>query len=157
VTAHLHELGVKASGIDLSPEMIALARRAHPHLRFDVGSMTDLNLPDGELGGILAWYSLIHVPPEQHPGIFAAFHRALAPRGHLLLAFHVGDDERQHRDEVGGHAVSFTSYHLHADRVAGQLSDAGFVMHARLLREPNSARQEKAPQGYLLARKPGSP
>ncbi|MGW4848298.1 class I SAM-dependent methyltransferase [Nocardia brasiliensis] len=45
VTAHLHELGVDAFGIDLSPAMIDVARRDHPGLRFEVGSMTELNLP----------------------------------------------------------------------------------------------------------------
>ncbi|WP_435827740.1 class I SAM-dependent methyltransferase [Nonomuraea dietziae] len=34
VTAHLVELGVSSFGIDLSPAMIELARRAYPDLRF---------------------------------------------------------------------------------------------------------------------------
>src|SRR5918994_6367086 len=46
VTRHLNDLGVDAFGIDLSPEMIAIARRDHPDLRFEVGTMTDLDLPD---------------------------------------------------------------------------------------------------------------
>ncbi len=37
VTAHLHELGIDAFGIDLSPGMIDVARRDHPGLRFEVG------------------------------------------------------------------------------------------------------------------------
>ena len=38
VTGHLHDLGVDAFGIDLSPEMIAIARRDYPDLRFAVGT-----------------------------------------------------------------------------------------------------------------------
>ena len=60
VTAHLHALGLTAFGVDLSPEMIALARQAHPGLRFETGSMTTLDLADGTLGGVLARYSIIH-------------------------------------------------------------------------------------------------
>jgi SAM-dependent methyltransferase len=67
VTAYLANLGVPAFGIDLSPKMIELGRRAHPHLSFTVGSMTALPLPDDELGGILAFYSTHHTPPEQLP------------------------------------------------------------------------------------------
>jgi hypothetical protein len=37
--------------------MVDLARRAHPHLRFEVGSLGALGLPDGALAGALAWYS----------------------------------------------------------------------------------------------------
>lgn len=43
VTRYLVDLGVDAFGIDLSPEMVALARRDHPGLRFEVGTMTDLD------------------------------------------------------------------------------------------------------------------
>src|ERR1700759_4895438 len=42
ITAHLRSLGVDAFGIDLSPAMIDVARRDHPGVRFEVGSMTDL-------------------------------------------------------------------------------------------------------------------
>lgn len=65
--AHLHALGVDASGIDLSPRMVDLARAAHPDLRFSVGSMTDLALPDASVRGLLAYHSTIHVPDERTP------------------------------------------------------------------------------------------
>src|SRR5438105_2336872 len=81
---HLRDLGARVSGIDLSPEMIAIDRRTYPDLRFDVGSMTDLELPEAGLGGIVAWYSLFYVPPERQPDVLATFHRALAPGGVLL-------------------------------------------------------------------------
>ena len=55
VTAHLKGLGLTAFGIDLSPQMVAVARQAHPGLQFEVGSMLDLDLPDATLGGLLAY------------------------------------------------------------------------------------------------------
>jgi SAM-dependent methyltransferase len=152
VTAHLHSLGLSAFGVDLSPAMVAVARRAHPGLRFDEGSMTALDLADGVLGGIVAWYSIIHTPPERLPVAFAEFHRVLGPGGHLLLAFQVGD-ERVHLEQAYGHAVSLDAYRLSPDRVAELLSQAGLVVHARLLREPEG--REKVQQAYLLAGKPG--
>jgi SAM-dependent methyltransferase len=151
VTAHLHSLGLTAFGVDLSPEMVAVARRAHPDLRFDEGSLTALDLTDGALGGILAWYSIIHTPPELLPVVFAEFYRVLAPGGHLLLAFQVGD-ERRHLEQAYGHRVSFDAYRLPPDRIAELLGEAGFDMVARLLREPDE--REKVQQAYLLARKP---
>ncbi|MFF3967935.1 class I SAM-dependent methyltransferase [Streptomyces griseorubiginosus] len=113
VTAHLADLGVSALGIDLSPKMIELARQAHPNLSFQVGSMTALPLPDNELGGILAFYSTHHTPPEVLPDVFAEFQRTLAPGGHLMIAGHVGDDIRLHPTQAyGGHPVSYTSHLL---------------------------------------------
>jgi SAM-dependent methyltransferase len=41
VTGYLHDAGVDVFGIDLSPEMIAIARRDYSDLRFQVGTMTD--------------------------------------------------------------------------------------------------------------------
>jgi len=86
--------------------------------------MTALDLPDGALGGIVALYSIIHIPPERLPGVFAEFGRVLAPGGHLLLAFQVGD-ERRHLAEWFGHAVSLDGYRWPPDRVAEMLSQAG--------------------------------
>jgi SAM-dependent methyltransferase len=86
VTAYLHERGLDAFGVDLSPGMVAVARESHPHLRFEVGSLDHLDLEDGSLAGAVVWYSLIHTPPEHQPRAFAELRRVLAPGGHLLLA-----------------------------------------------------------------------
>lgn len=152
VTAHLHALGLDVFGVDLSPGMVEVARRAHPGLRFDVGSMTELDLPDGTLGGIVARYSLIHIPPERQPAVLAEFHRVLAPGGHLLLAFQTGD-ERLHRTEAFGQPISLDAYRLPPDRTATLVERAGLVVHARLVREPNRP-AEKVPQACLMARRP---
>ncbi|NBE82067.1 methyltransferase domain-containing protein [Micromonospora sp. NEAU-HG-1] len=152
ITAHLRDLGLDVAGLDLSPGMVAVARDAWPGLRFAVGSMTDLPLPDGSLAGLVAWYSIIHLPPELLPGVFAEFHRVLAPGGELLLAFKAGD-ERIRLEQAYGHTVSYDVQWLPPDRIAAQLAGAGFVVHARLLREPEG--YERSPQAYLLARRPG--
>lgn len=152
VTEHLHGLGLDAFGIDLSPGMVAAARRAYPGLRFEQGSMTGLDLPDGGLGGIVAFYSIIHLPPDLLPAAFAEFHRVLAPGGRLLLAFQAGD-ERRHVTEWLGHPVSVEAYLRPPDRVAELLERAGLAVHARLLREPEEV--EASPRAYLLARRPG--
>lgn len=154
VTAHLNGLGLPVFGVDLSPQMVAVARRAHPGLRFEVGSMLALDLPDGTLGGILAWYSIIHIPQERLPEVFAEFHRVLAPGGHVQLAFQVGDEPLR-LTEALGHTISLDFHRRQPDRVAGLLSQAGLVMRAQLLREPDDGDfAERTPQAFLLARKP---
>ncbi|NJC73536.1 methyltransferase domain-containing protein [Planosporangium thailandense] len=154
VTAHLHALGLTAFGIDLSPQMVAQARRAHPHLRFDVGSMTALDVPDASLSGIVSMYSIIHTPPESLPTVFAEFHRVLAPGGQVLLVFQVRDEPGQRTDWYG-HPVSLDTYRQVPDEVADLLSATGLVVHAKLRREP-AGDAEKIPRAYLLARKPAA-
>ncbi|SMC77898.1 Methyltransferase domain-containing protein [Lentzea albidocapillata] len=148
LTAHLHSLGLDAFGLDLSPAMIALAREAHPELRFDQGSMTALDLADGVLGGILAFYSVIHMPPDELPAVFAEFFRVLAPGGHLLLGFYAGDDpEPQEFD----HKVTL-AYRWSPSSLADLLAKAGFAEVGRLVREPVEG--ERFLQAQLLVRKP---
>lgn len=151
VTAHLRGLGLDVAGLDLSPGMVAVARESWPGLRFAVASMTDLPLPDGGLAGLVAWYSIIHLPPEALPAVFAEFHRVLAPGGELLLAFKAGD-KRIRLEQAYGHTVSYDVHWLPPDRIAAQLAAAGFAVHARLVREPED--YERGPQAYLLARRP---
>ncbi|WP_019809103.1 class I SAM-dependent DNA methyltransferase [Saccharomonospora halophila] len=155
ITAHLHGLGLAVFGIDLSPRMVARARQDHPHLRFAEGSMLGLDLDDSSLGGLVAWYSIIHVPDERLPDVFAEFHRVLAPGGYTQLAFAVGD-EVVPRDELGGHPVSLDFHPRRPDRVADLLRAAGLHPRARLVREPDTDGDypEWAPQAFLLVRKP---
>ncbi|PXY31636.1 class I SAM-dependent DNA methyltransferase [Prauserella muralis] len=148
ITAHLHELGLAAFGVDLSPAMVAIARREYPGLRFDEGSMTALDIADGTLTGLVAWYSLIHSPPGGLPSVFAEFRRVLAPGGQLLVAFQVGDAPLR-VEQPFGHAVSLDFQRLRPERVADALEAAGFSVRARLVREPEES--EKVPQAYLLA------
>jgi SAM-dependent methyltransferase len=151
VTVHLEGLGLDAFGVDLSPEMVAVARRSHPHLRFDVGSMTGLDIKDDSLAGALVWYSTVHTPLEELPVMFGEFHRTLAPGGHLLIAFKVGD-ERVHLEHAYGHDLDLDVYRCPPERVAELLRRAGLVEVARLVREADA--RENTPQAFILARKP---
>ena len=151
VTILLSRLGLDAFGIDVSPGMLALARRTYPELRFEEGSMLALELPDASLGGLLAYYSIIHIPWEQRSQLFTEFHRVLAPGGVLMLVFQIGDDQG-HRTEFSGTPISLTFYRQQPDEVAGLLREAGFEPWTTAVRE--RADWEKTTQGYLIARKP---
>jgi SAM-dependent methyltransferase len=149
VTAYLHKLGVNAFGIDLSPGMIDVARRDHPGLRFEVGSMTDLDLPAAAVAGLLAWQSLIHIPDDEVPTVFGHFHRALRPGGPLQLLFHVGDESRLKTQGYGGHPMKVHVHRRQPDQVATWLRDAGFEVEAQMLLDPD----EEASQAFLFARR----
>jgi SAM-dependent methyltransferase len=90
VTRYLADQGVDAAGVDLSPKVIEVARRYQPGLSFEVADMRELPAADSSLAGIIAFYSVIHLPAGQVPTALAEFRRALAPGGLLLIAMHGG-------------------------------------------------------------------
>lgn len=152
-TAMLDSCDVEVSGIDLSPNMITQARRLNPGLKFSVGSMTSLNVADASVGGVCAWYSIIHVPDDHLAGVFDEFYRVLVPGGLMLLAFQVGDEPRILTD-VFGHDVHLTFIRRQPRWVEDQLSRAGFGVYAELVRQPDDGDGfESTPQAYLIARK----
>jgi ubiquinone/menaquinone biosynthesis C-methylase UbiE len=128
ITAHLRQLGVDAFGIDLSPGMIEVARRDHPGLRFELGSMTDLGLGDGSMAGLVAWYSLIHIPDTEIDTVFQHFHRVLQPGGPLLLSFHVGDESKVKTEGYGGHPMKVHVHRRRHSQMIGWLNEAGFTV-----------------------------
>ena len=151
ITIVLHRLGLDAFGIDLSPAMVELARRTHPQLRFEVGSMLALDLPDASLGGLLAYYSIIHVPRRRRAEVLAEFHRVLAPGGHLMLASQVGDDTR-HLDEAFDKRVDLDFRRQQPHEVAELVRGAGFELWTTAVKQAEGT--EKTPQAITIARKP---
>ncbi|WP_155059832.1 class I SAM-dependent methyltransferase [Streptomyces blattellae] len=151
VTAHLASLGLSVFGLDLSESMLTIARRENPELRFERGSMLDLDLPDGSLAGAVSWYSSIHTPVDELPSLFTEFRRVLAPGGHLLIAFQIGDRPRRH-DRPFGHEVVLDFQRRQPDQISELLQTAGLAPVMRMVREP--AWNETTQQASLIARKP---
>ena len=149
ITAHLRRLGVDAFGIDLSPGMIEAARREHPGVRFDLGSMTDLALAGASMAGLVAWYSLIHVPDEEISRVFAHFRRVLRPGGPLLLSFHVGDESQLKTQGYGGHPMKLFVHRRRPGQMIAWLTEAGFAVET--CRTLTSAESKLG--GIILARR----
>ncbi|WP_208760930.1 class I SAM-dependent methyltransferase [Micromonospora orduensis] len=128
LTDHLCSLGVDATGLDMVPEFIDHARATHPGGRYQLGTIDTLDVADSSLSGLLAWYSLIHLPPPDLDGVLARLRRAVAPGGTLVIGFFDAD-------EVGAfdHKV-VTAYRWPVDEFSARLARAGFTEVERLQR-----------------------
>jgi len=142
-TQHVHELGVDIAGVDLVPEFVEGARGRFPDVPFELGDLEALPAADASLGGILAWYSVIHTPPADVPGILGEFARCIRPGGSLLIGFFDGE-----RVEPFDHAV-VTAYYWPVVEMAGLLVEAGFdVVETHTRTDPGHR-----PYGAILARR----
>jgi SAM-dependent methyltransferase len=118
-SAFLHARGVQVEGVDATPAFVAHATRTYPEIPFRLGDLRDLRLPAGSLGGVLAWFSLIHLDPEEVPGVVRTFAAALRPGGTVLLGFFAGQELRPF-----GHRV-VTAWTWPLDRMVGAVERAG--------------------------------
>lgn len=128
LTGYLTDLGLNATGIDLVPAFIETARANWPEVEFNVGSMCPLDLPGASLGGILAWYSLIHCEPGTVGDILHTFRTALSDNGTLVIGFFEGEDVESFEHKVT------TAYRWPVEEMSETLSAAGFVEVDRLRR-----------------------
>jgi ubiquinone/menaquinone biosynthesis C-methylase UbiE len=142
-TDFLRREGIDIEGVDPTAAFIADAARRYPRARYRVGRAERLGVRDESLGGVLAWFSLIHMPPETIDEPLAEFARCIAPGGGLLIGFFDGS-----AGEPFDHAVT-TAYTWSAEALAERLEHAGFtVTEARTRVDPGVR-----PQGVIVARR----
>lgn len=151
ISAFLYERQIDVSGTDLSGEMVAAARSAHPSLRFGRGALEHLPVGDATLAGAVYWYSIIHSPLDALAEVWTEASRALAFDAYVLVAFQAGNNELHLRDDAYGTGQTLTSYRHSVDDVADSLSAAGFEIMSRLVREPQ-LEHEVNQQAILTAR-----
>lgn len=131
-------------GVDATPRFVASARQRFPDVPFAVGDLTALPVATASVGGVLAWYSVIHTPPAGVPAVLAEVARVLVPGGSLLLGFFDGD-----AGVPFDHTV-VTAHHWSADALGVLLADHGFVVERAASRQDPDARRR---HGELVARR----
>lgn len=150
----LTDRGCSVAGVDLSPGMLAMARRDHPDLHVREASITDLPFEDASFDGAMFWYSLIHLPDEAAAVALGEAARVLRPGGYVLVASQKGEGTY----DVGaglrerGHDVALTRWHRGPRELLTLMSRAGLERTARLVREPLG--RERHGQVFVLARRP---
>ena len=152
MSRYLAERGCLVEGVDLSPGMVAMARRDHPDLQFGVGSLTDLPYADDQFAGVMLWYSIIHTPPAGQARIFAEAARVLRPASHVLVGFQSGEGTRDVSAAYRqfGHEIQLERHLYTADQVTSRIEAVGLREVCRLVRRAQG--NERDDQAFLLAR-----
>jgi SAM-dependent methyltransferase len=153
VARYLKEQGVNVVGYDLSPKMVEAARRLNPGITFHQADMTAPDHADGSWAGLVAFYSLIHIPRPEIADTLRQFRRVLQPVGLLLLAFHIGD-ETLHLDDWWEQKVNVDFFFFQPGEMARDLAAAGFEIEEIIEREPYPEVEHQSRRAYIFARRP---
>ncbi|MGG5258851.1 class I SAM-dependent methyltransferase [Phycicoccus avicenniae] len=150
----LTDRGCSVVGVDLSPGMLAMARRDHPDLDVREASITDLPFEDASFDGVMFWYSLIHLPDADAAVALGEAARVLRPGGYVLVASQKGEGTHDvgARLRERGYEVDLLRWHRGPRELLTLLRGAGLERVARLVREPLG--REREGQVFVLARRP---
>lgn len=116
----LHVRGSTVRGVDAVPQFVESARSRFPAVTFEVGDLLDLPFEDSTFGGVLAWYSLIHLESARCARALEEFARVTTDDGHVLIGAFLGPN-----GEPFDHAVTQAFYRGEEELVA-QVEAAGF-------------------------------
>jgi len=156
VARYLRDAGATVFGLDLSPQMLEQARKLNPDISFREGNMLALDLPDGSLAGIAAFYAIVNIPHEALPIVFQEMARVLQPDGLLLLAFHVGD-QTIHENELWGQPIAMDFFFFQTSAMQLELEKAGLAIEEIIEREPYAPEVEhQSRRTYIFARRPSA-
>jgi len=93
-TQYLQQKGFEVEGIDLSEEMIKIAKEKVPGVTFRLMDMRKLEYPDNSFGGLLVAYSLIHIPSEEIPSTLLGFKKVLKTGGYMMIIAQGGEPDK---------------------------------------------------------------
>jgi SAM-dependent methyltransferase len=133
VGAFVRKWGRRVVGVDLSVEMARLANsRLDGALAAD---MRRLPFESGQLGGLIVFYAVIHLPRIELGAALTEFWRVLRPGGRLVLSAHEGQGEIA-QDEFLGQPVPFVATLFEMAELVGATTEAGFEARAAQRRAP---------------------
>ena len=111
-----------------------------------------LDIADGTLAGIAAFYAIVNISRQFLPLVFREFQRVLRPDGILLLAFHMGDEVIR-EEELWGQRISMDFLFFQPSEITRDLEAAGLTIEEIIEREPYPEVEYPSRRAYIFARK----
>ncbi|MEM9217612.1 MAG: class I SAM-dependent methyltransferase [Cyanobacteria bacterium P01_F01_bin.150] len=100
--------GFTPEGVDISDEMIKLAQKRHPSIKFHQKDICEWELPQS-YDFITAWDSIWHIPLHQQKRVLSKLISSLNPNGVFIFSCGGTDAQGEHRDDFMGPEVYYSS------------------------------------------------
>jgi trans-aconitate methyltransferase len=105
----------RVTGVDMSETQLEAARRNVPEASFVCADLTQVEFPPESFEGVTAFYSISHVPRDEHGALFERIARWLVPGGLFLATLGSGDSPDWMGDWLG-QSMFFSSHDADTNR-----------------------------------------
>lgn len=151
VAKRLADQGYAVTGVDISEIQIERARALVAGATFICQDMTTLAFDGGCFSAITAFYSIIHIPVENHRQLLTNIFNWLQAGGFFLATLGASAWSGWEKDWLGVKGAGMYWSHADRDTYFEWLTDIGFeVIEDRFIPEGDSGHQ------LFIARKPSS-
>jgi SAM-dependent methyltransferase len=138
-------------GVDISQEMVKVAKMTNPHLNFEQADMLNLKYKDNSFGSAIAFYSIVHFNYDQVQTALKEIIRVLKENGELLFAFHIGDNI-VHLDNFLEQKVEIDFYFFEVSKIKEILIETGFEIVDIIERKPYKDVEHQSERAYIWAK-----
>ena len=152
IARYLKALDINVIGVDKSKGMVEVAKRFNPDIDFYCDDMTNLQVGNSSWNGIVNFYAIIHISPDEIKKVFQEWNRVLNHDGYLLMSFMVGEDV-EHVDKLLNQDVDLDFYLFPSELVINSLESAGFEIIESMERDPYIGVEYDSRRGYIFAKK----
>lgn len=116
----------RVTGVDISPEMIRRAQQNVPAGNFMCSDIMSTTFSPSSFDAVVAFYSIFHLPREEHPDLLRRVQRWLKPGGYLLCTLSHYSEEGYTEEDFFGETMYWSNYSLR--EYAEFLNAAGFTL-----------------------------
>jgi SAM-dependent methyltransferase len=154
VGKYLSERGFRVVGLDISFQMLLVARRRTGNRTLVCGDMRSTPFGSESFSGVVAFYSIHHLPRSVLQSVLAEIRRVLRPAGQFVVATHLGESE-VYSSEFLGHQIETVGGTLYGnDELVEALQNNSFLVEDVRYRDP-LPHERQSKRIYLMSRLSG--
>lgn len=114
------------TGVDISGEQVRRARVNVPTSEFIQGDILSVDFPPASFDAATAFYSIFHLPREEHPELLRRIRGWLMPGGYLLATLSARSEDAYTEDDFFDVTMYWSNYGL--DEYQSMLTQLGFTL-----------------------------
>ncbi|MFC1655505.1 class I SAM-dependent methyltransferase [Patescibacteria group bacterium] len=120
---YLVEKGFEVTGIDFASNHIVEAKKNVPDATFIEGDFSKTDFGGKRFHAIIAFYSIFHIPREEHQALFDKMHNLLENNGVILVTLGTSSEVSIEKDFVGA-PMAWSNYE--PEKYKAMIAQAGF-------------------------------